>query len=55
MERNQERYLNTGYGLFAVCLKETEELLGDCGLVEQILNNRVEVEIGCCLGRERLG
>lgn len=44
--RNQNRYKSDGFGLWAVCSKETEELIGDCGLVKQTLDGRIEVEIG---------
>ncbi|WP_027409735.1 GNAT family N-acetyltransferase [Anoxybacteroides tepidamans] len=46
IRRNQERYQSDGYGLWAVCLKETNEVIGDCGLVNQQVNSRLEVEIG---------
>jgi len=46
IERNQERYKKDGIGLWAVCLKETDELIGDCGLVKQMVDGREEVEIG---------
>lgn len=46
VKRNQDRYRNDGYGLWAVCLKETNEFIGDCGLVKQKINGNIEVEIG---------
>ncbi len=46
IKRNQDRYRNDGYGLWAVCLKETNEFIGDCGLVKQKINDSIEVEIG---------
>ncbi|MBW7457541.1 GNAT family N-acetyltransferase [Paenibacillus sepulcri] len=46
IERNQTRYLKDGYGLWAVCLKETNACIGDCGLVAQQIDGRPEVEIG---------
>jgi [ribosomal protein S5]-alanine N-acetyltransferase len=46
VKRNQERYMKDGFGLWAVCLKETNEVAGDCGLVKQNINGRTEVEIG---------
>lgn len=46
IERNQDRYKSDGFGLWAVCFKETNELIGDCGLVKQTIDGRVEVEIG---------
>lgn len=46
IKRNQERYLEDGYGLWGICLNETNELIGDCGLVTQKVDGRTEVEIG---------
>src|SRR5690554_4100352 len=46
MARNLERYQNDGYGLWAVCLKDNDLVIGDCGLVTQIINGHKEVEIG---------
>ncbi|GLC88968.1 GNAT family N-acetyltransferase [Lysinibacillus piscis] len=46
IKKNQERYEKDGFGLWGVCLKETDELIGDCGLVKQIVDGRMEVEIG---------
>lgn len=44
--RNIERYKTFGFGLWAVCLKETEELIGDCGLTMQLINGQIKPEIG---------
>ena len=33
--RNQRRYREDGYGLFAVMLKESGEVIGDCGIIKQ--------------------
>ena len=33
IQRNLERYETDGVGLWALCLRETRELVGDCGLV----------------------
>ncbi|WP_028549626.1 GNAT family N-acetyltransferase [Paenibacillus sp. UNC451MF] len=46
IERNYTRYQTDGFGLWAVCLKETEECIGDCGLVKQTVEGSMEVEIG---------
>lgn len=46
IKKNQKRYEEDGYGLWGVCLKETDELIGDCGLVKQRVDRRTEVEIG---------
>lgn len=44
--RNKERYRILGFGLWAVCLKETREMIGDCGLTMQMIGNSVKPEIG---------
>jgi ribosomal-protein-alanine N-acetyltransferase len=46
VKRNQKRYEEDGYGLWAVCLKENGEVIGDCGLVKQQVDGNTEVEIG---------
>jgi [ribosomal protein S5]-alanine N-acetyltransferase len=51
MKRNQNRYKHDGFGLWAVCLKETEEIIGDCGLIKQQLNDEREVEVGYHINR----
>jgi RimJ/RimL family protein N-acetyltransferase len=50
--RNLERYRNDGYGLWALELRATGELVGDCGLVTQVFPDRKEVEIGWHVKRE---
>ncbi len=44
--RNIERYRIFGFGLWAVCLKETGEMIGDCGLTMQLINGQIRPEIG---------
>ena len=44
--RNIERYRVFGFGLWAVCLKATGEMIGDCGLTMQLINGEVKPEIG---------
>ncbi|QED49310.1 GNAT family N-acetyltransferase [Cytobacillus dafuensis] len=46
IKRNQERYQECGYGLWGICIKESNELIGDCGLVNQKVDGKTEVEIG---------
>ena len=46
IERNIERYRVFGFGLWAVCLKETDEMIGDCGLTMQLINGQIKPEIG---------
>ena len=43
---NMERYRILGFGLWAVCLKETGEMIGDCGLTMQPINGKIKPEIG---------
>lgn len=46
ISRNIERYGIFGFGLWAVCLKETGEMIGDCGLTMQLINGQIKPEIG---------
>lgn len=46
ISRNIERYEVFGFGLWAVVLKETGELIGDCGLTMQMINGKIKPEIG---------
>ena len=46
IERNVERYRVFGFGLWAVCLKATGEMIGDCGLTMQLINGEIKPEIG---------
>jgi len=46
IERNIERYKIFGFGLWAVCLKDTGEMIGDCGLTMQIIHGVIKPEIG---------
>jgi [ribosomal protein S5]-alanine N-acetyltransferase len=52
IKKNQERYQEDGYGLWGICLKETDELIGDCGLVKQKVDDKTEVEIGYHINKE---
>jgi len=44
--KNIERYSVFGFGLWAVCLKESGELIGDCGLTMQMIGGSILPEIG---------
>jgi len=46
IQRNIERYRVFGFGLWAVCLKATGEMIGDCGLTMQLINGCIRPEIG---------
>lgn len=44
--RSIERYKIFGFGLWAVCLKETGEMIGDCGMTMQNIGGVIKPEIG---------
>ena len=46
INKNMERYRIFGFGLWAVCLKDTGEVIGDCGLTMQLVNGQIKPEIG---------
>lgn len=46
ISKNVERYQMFGFGLWAVCLKETGEMIGDCGLTMQMIGGVIKPEIG---------
>ena len=46
IERNMKRYSEDGFGLWAVCLKESGEMIGDCGLTLQNIDGQMLPEIG---------
>jgi ribosomal-protein-alanine N-acetyltransferase len=52
IQRNRTRYANDGYGLWAMILKSTRELIGDCGLVRQSVDAVDEIEIGYHMRRD---
>lgn len=52
IERNMNRYIENGFGLWAVCLKETGEMIGDCGLTLQNIYGEMLPEIGYHIRRD---
>ena len=50
--RNRRRYETLGFGLWAVTLRETGELIGDCGLTLQNINGELLPEIGYHIRRD---
>lgn len=44
--RNIERYQTDGFGLWAVVLKETGEMIGDCGITMQLIHGTMQPEVG---------
>lgn len=53
IERNMERYQIFGFGLWAVVLKETGEMIGDCGLSMQNIGGTIKPEIGYHIRRDQ--
>ena len=52
IERNINRYQKDGFGLWAVCLKQSGEVIGDCGLTLQNINGKTLPEIGYHIRRD---
>lgn len=46
LDKQIRRYKTYGFGLWAVILKETEKMIGQCGLTIQDCNGREVLEIG---------
>ncbi len=53
--RNQRRYSQDGHGLWAMVLKSSGELIGDCGLTVQSVDDANEIEIGYHVRRDLWG
>ena len=46
LERQLKRYVTDGFGLWAVILKETGSMIGQCGLTMQDWNGKMVPEVG---------
>ena len=46
IEWNLENYAVFGFGLWAVVLKETGQMIGDCGITMQSIHGKIKPEIG---------
>ena len=55
IEKNIERYQILGFGLWAVCLNETGEMIGDCGLTMQLIGGQIKPEIGYHIRSDKQG
>ena len=55
IERNRQRYQHDGVGLWAMELKKTQELIGDCGIIPQQVEGEPLYEIGYHLRRDHWG
>ena len=52
IERNRQRYAQDGTGLWAMEMKKSAELIGDCGIIRQDVECEVLYEIGYHLRRD---
>lgn len=52
IDRNRQRYRDYGVGLWAMELKRTSELIGDCGIIRQQVEDEPLYEIGYHLRRD---
>jgi RimJ/RimL family protein N-acetyltransferase len=55
IERNRRRYADAGHGLWAMVLKSSGEVVGDCGLTRQTVDGTDEIEIGYHVRRDLWG
>jgi [ribosomal protein S5]-alanine N-acetyltransferase len=55
ISRNRERYRLDGHGLWAMDLRSTGEMIGDCGITLQEVNGETLPEIGYHLRRDMWG
>ena len=53
IERNIERYHASGFGLWALCLRENGEMIGDCGLTMQGIKGMTCPEIGYHIRKDK--
>lgn len=51
LRRMQERYADDGFGLWAVVLRETGEMIGQCGITRQRIDQEEVIEVGYLLAR----
>jgi len=55
IQREINRYIEHGFGLWATVLKGTGKVIGQCGLLAQIVDEVKETEIGYTLARKYRG
>ena len=55
IERWRKSYAENGYGLYAMVLKATGKVIGDCGHARQEVDGATEIEIGYHVLRELQG
>jgi RimJ/RimL family protein N-acetyltransferase len=55
VDRNLRRYARDGHGIYAVALKGTDDVIGDCGVIKQEIEGKTELEVGYHLRRDHWG
>jgi ribosomal-protein-alanine N-acetyltransferase len=55
IQRNRDRYVQHGHGLWAMIQNSTGRVIGDCGLVRQSVDEVDEMEIGYHVRRDLWG
>jgi len=55
VERNLRRYREHGHGFYAVTLKGSSEVIGDCGIIRQDIDGEPQLEVGYHLRRDHWG
>ena len=55
IRRNMQRYAKDGHGLWAMVLKSSGDMIGDCGLTVQEVDGVDEVEVGYHVRRDLWG
>jgi [ribosomal protein S5]-alanine N-acetyltransferase len=55
IRRNRARYFDPGFGLWAMLLKHSGEVIGDCGCFVRELEGNVELELGWHVRRDLWG
>jgi ribosomal-protein-alanine N-acetyltransferase len=55
IRRNMERYERHGHGLWAMLLKDSSELIGDCGCIVQEVEGMNQIEVGYHVRRDLWG
>jgi [ribosomal protein S5]-alanine N-acetyltransferase len=55
IERNIGRYQRDGHGLWAMLLRDSNQLIGDCGCIVQEVEGKNEIEVGYHVRRDLWG
>ena len=55
IKKNQQRYADDGFGLWAVVLRTSGQMIGDCGLTRQTVPGGSEIEVGYHLHADHRG